>query len=192
MSRDIATATGSSAARAAAAPRAVRRTAAVLGFALLTAIGARIAVPLPGSPVPFTFEVVAVLAAGFLLGPKLGASSQLAFLAAGAAGLPVFAAGGGLAYLLGPTGGYLLAYPVAAYVVGRIAKGRGLGGQTAGLLAGVLVIYLGGVAWLMPSLGPGGAIAAGAAPFVLVDLLKVFLVLLVGRRAAPRLSRLLA
>lgn len=192
MSRDITTATGSSASGAAAAPRALRRAAAVLGFAVLTAIGARIAVPLPGSPVPFTFEVVAVLAAGFLLGPRLGAASQLTYLAAGAAGLPVFAAGGGLAYLLGPTGGYLLAYPVAALVVGLIARDRGLGWQTVGLLAGVALIYLGGVAWLTPALGAGRAIALGAAPFVLVDLLKVLLVLLAGRRMAPGLSRLLA
>lgn len=192
MSRDIATATGSSASRTAAAPRSVRRVAAVLGFAVLTAIGARIAVPLPGTPVPFTFEVVAVLAAGFLLGPKLGAASQLTYLAAGAAGLPVFAAGGGLAYLLGPTGGYLLAYPAAALVVGLVCHGRGIGWQTTGLLAGVALIYLGGVAWLAPALGLGPAIAVGAAPFVLVDLLKVLLVLLAGRRAAPGLSRLLA
>jgi biotin transport system substrate-specific component len=192
MSRDITTATGASAPRAAAAPRTLRRAAAVLGFAVLTAIGARIAVPLPGSPVPFTFEVVAVLAAGFLLGPRLGAASQVTYLAAGAAGLPVFAAGGGLAYLLGPTGGYLLAYPVAALLVGMVAKGRGLGGQTAGLLLGVAVIYLGGVAWLAPSLGAGRALAVGAAPFVVVDLLKVLLVLLAGRRATSGLSRLLA
>jgi biotin transport system substrate-specific component len=192
MSRDIATAAGSWGTRAARVPRSLRRAAAVLGFAVLTAIGARMAVPLPGSPVPFTFEVVAVLAAGFLLGPRLGAASQLSYLAAGAAGLPVFAAGGGLAYLLGPTGGYLLAYPVAALVVGMVAKGRGLGGQTTGLLLGVAAIYLGGVAWLAPSLGVGRALAVGAAPFVVVDLLKVLLVLLVGRRATSGLSRLLA
>ncbi|MGH7539390.1 MAG: biotin transporter BioY, partial [Gemmatimonadota bacterium] len=92
-------------------PLTARRVIAVLAFAALTALGARIAVPLPGTPVPFTFQVVAVLLAGVLLGPRLGAASQAAYLAAGASGLPIFAAGGGVAYLLGPTGGYLLAFP---------------------------------------------------------------------------------
>lgn len=191
MSRETSAATRSTRARPAALPRGLRRAAAVLGFALLTAVGARIGVPLPGSPVPFTFQVVAVLAAGLLLGPRLGAASQVAYLAAGAAGLPVFAAGGGLAYLLGPTGGYLLAYPLAAMVVGWMATGRGTGRRAAGLLAGVAVIYVGGVAWLTPSLGVTGAVAAGVAPFVVVDLLKVLLVLLAGRKVAPAVSRFL-
>jgi biotin transport system substrate-specific component len=192
MSRDIPAAIASPRGRAAVRSRVLRRVAAVAGFAVLTAVGARIAVPVPGSPVPFTFQVAAVLAAGLLLGPRLGAASQLSYLAAGAAGLPMFAAGGGLAYLLGPTGGYLLALPVAALVAGWIGEGRGPGLQTAGLLAGIALIYAGGVAWLTPTLGATAAIAAGATPFLIVDLLKVLVVLVAVRRAAPAVSRFLA
>ena len=82
-----------------------RRVFAVFAFALLTAIAARIAVPIAVLPVPLTLQVVAVLLSGYLLGPRLGFASQITYLAIGAIGFPVFAAGGGAAYLLGPTGG---------------------------------------------------------------------------------------
>lgn len=171
---------------------ALRRALAVVAFAALTAAGARVALPLPGTPVPFTFQVAAVLLAGFLLGPRLGAASQGAYLAAGLAGLPVFAAGGGAAYLLGPTGGYLLAYPLAAAAVGWIAgRGSGLGSDVAGLAAGVAVIYAGGVAWLGVATGPEAALAAGVLPFLVPDLLKALLALLVGRRLRSGTRRLL-
>ncbi|PYO77492.1 MAG: hypothetical protein DMD67_06475 [Gemmatimonadetes bacterium] len=104
-------------------PLAARRVIAVLLGAALVAIAAQIAIPLPGTPVPMTLQPLAVLLVGGLLGPGLGASAMLFYLALGAAGLPVFTPFGlpGVARLLGPTGGYLLAYPVAAFVVGRIA-----------------------------------------------------------------------
>lgn len=163
--------------------RAVRRTAGVVGLALLTALGARVSIPLPGTPVPFTFQVVAVLLAGWLLGPRLGAASQLSYLAAGAAGLPVFAAGGGLAYLLGPTGGYLLAYPAAAWLVGVAARqDAGLARQVAGLAGGLALIHLGGAGWLAVVAGHEAALAAGVLPFLGVDAVKALLVLLLGRR----------
>lgn len=169
--------------RALADSRAARRAVGVAGFALLTALGARVAIPLPGTPVPFTFQVVAVLLAGWLLGPKLGAASQLSYLAVGATGVPVFAAGGGLAYLMGPTGGYLLAYPVAAWIVGAVvAEDAGLPRQVAGLLGGLAAIYAGGVGWLATVAGHEAALAAGVLPFLAVGLLKVLFVLLLGRR----------
>ena len=84
-------------------------------------MAAKIAVPLPGTPVPFTLQPVAVLLAGALLGASGGFRSQSIYLAAGLVGLPVFAAGGGWAYLLGPTGGYLLAFPLAAWLAGAFA-----------------------------------------------------------------------
>lgn len=169
--------------RALTGSRAVRRTAGVVGLALLTALGARVSIPLPGTPVPFTFQVVAVLLAGWLLGPRLGAASQLSYLAAGAAGLPVFAAGGGLAYLLGPTGGYLLAYPAAAWLVGVAAReDAGLARQVAGLAGGLALIHLGGAGWLAVVAGHETALAAGVLPFLGVDAVKALLVLLLGRR----------
>lgn len=169
--------------RALTGSRAVRRTAGVVGFALLTALGARVSVPLPGTPVPFTFQVMAVLLAGWLLGPRLGPVSQLSYLAAGAAGLPVFAAGGGLAYLLGPTGGYLLAYPAAAWIVGAAArKDAGAVRQAAGLVGGVAAIHAGGAGWLAAVAGHEAALAAGVLPFLGVDGIKALFVLLLGRR----------
>lgn len=186
MNRPIADSMSSDAAarvRTLPGSRTVRAAAGVLGFALLTALGARVAIPLPGTPVPFTFQVVAVLLAGYLLGPRLGAASQAAYLAAGVAGLPVFAAGGGAAYLLGPTGGYLLAYPVAAALVGlAVARRDEIWAHGLGLAAGVAAIHAGGAAWLAAVAGHGAALAAGVLPFLTVDALKAVFVLLLGRR----------
>src|SRR5205823_2700494 len=100
-----------------------RRALAVLAGVALVAIAAQIAIPLPGTPVPMTLQPLAVLLVGGMLGPRLGAGSLVLYLTLGAAGLPVFTPFGapGLGRLLGPTGGYLLAYPIAAYAVGRLA-----------------------------------------------------------------------
>ncbi|MDQ3557294.1 MAG: biotin transporter BioY, partial [Gemmatimonadota bacterium] len=100
--------------------RTARRVVAVALAAAATTVAAKLAVPLPGTPVPFTLQPLVVLLAGALLGARLGAASQTLYLLAGAAGLPIFAAGGGVAYLFGPTGGYLLAYPAAAFLVGAM------------------------------------------------------------------------
>ncbi len=154
----------------------------IFGFALLTALGARLSVPLPGTAVPMTLQPVAVLLAGVVLGSRAGAASQVAYLAAGAAGLPVFAAGGGLAYLLGPTGGYLLAFPVAAAVAGLASsRGRGWFGAAVWLAVAVGVIHLGGLSWLAILGGEALVTSTGVRPFILGDVLKVLLVLAVGR-----------
>ncbi len=173
-----------------------RRTVAVLAFAALTAFGARLSVPLFGTPVPFTLQPVAVLLSGLLLGGALGATSQLTYLAIGAAGLPVFALGGGLAYLGGPTGGYLLAFPLAAGVVGGIAGDRpGILRVVLAGVAGLFVIHISGAAWL--SLQPwfsGGSAATfklSLVPFLLGDLLKVALVAVVALGLGGRVRRLL-
>jgi len=174
----------------------VRRTVAVFAFAALTAFGARLSVPLPGTPVPFTLQPVAVLLSGLLLGGVLGATSQLTYLAIGAAGLPVFALGGGLAYLAGPTGGYLLAFPVAAGIVGAIASDKpGLSRILIAGLAGLFVVHVSGAAWL--SLQPwfsGGSVEAfkiSFVPFLIGDLLKVALVAVVALGLGGRVRRFL-
>jgi biotin transport system substrate-specific component len=174
--------------RSAWLPRAV----GALGFAVLTAVGARLAGPLPGTAVPFTLQAAAVLLAGFVLGPRLGAASQTLYLAAGLAGLPVFAAGGGAAYLLGPTGGYLLAFPVGAAVAGLVAgRWNGLPGLFAGGALGVLAIHAGGVSWLALAVGQAEAVRLGAAPFVVADALQIGLATLVAWRARDAVRRLL-
>lgn len=176
--------------RAASSSVTTTRVVGVLGFAVATAIAAKIALPLPGTPVPFTFQPMVVLLAGVLLGARLGAASQLTYLAAGAVGLPVFVAGGGLAYLLGPTGGYLLAYPLAAFVIGALAGG-GLLRTLGALLTGLGVIYLGGAAWLSVWGSMSTAVALGILPFVLADLVKVGVVLAIAHRYRERALRLL-
>ena len=114
------------------APDARFRTAeqigAVLFVTILTAIAAQISIPLPFTPVPFTFQPMVVLLGAAALGPRLGMASQILYLALGIAGLPVFAASPvlpqGAARLLGPTGGYLMAYPFAAFAAGWLARAR--------------------------------------------------------------------
>jgi len=161
---------------AVASPR-TRRIAGVVVFALLTALGAKIAIPIPGTLVPFTFQPLAVLLAGGLLGARLGAGSQVAYLTAGAAGLPVFASG----FLLGPTAGYLLAFPVAAFVVGALA-GRGVARNALATVLGVGVIYAGGVAWIGTLFGWPTAVATGFLPFIFADLVKAAMaVVIIGR-----------
>src|SRR5207245_10439364 len=103
----------------------IRACGVVIG-AVLVALAAQVAVPLPGTPVPMTLQPMAVLLVGGLLGPRLGTLSMILDLAVGAAGLPVFTPTVplvGFARLFGPTGGYLLAYPVAAWAVGAVVTG---------------------------------------------------------------------
>ncbi len=164
-----------------------RRVVVMATAAALTAAAAKVAVPLPGIPVPFTLQPVADLLAGVLLGARHGMGSQLVYLALGMAGLPVFAAGGGLPYLLGPTGGYLLAFPVAAWVAGAFAdRSRGTVGISLGAIFGLMVIHLGGLAWLAAVSGREAAATVGLAPFFVGDLLKVALVTLIGARFGDR------
>ena len=170
------------------------RAAAVVFVAVLTAAASQLSVPLPFTPVPFTFQPVIVLLGAALLGPRLGACSQLLYLAAGIAGLPVFAASltlpQGGARLLGPTGGYLMAYPAAAFLTGWLAS-RGFDRRyvTAilAMLAGLAVVFTGGVLWLAQFAGGlGAALRAGLMPFALADVAKVC----VAAFALPALWRL--
>jgi biotin transport system substrate-specific component len=154
--------------------------AAATAFAALTALGARAQVHLPFTPVPITGQVFFVLLAGGVLGARLGFVSLAEYLAAGAAGLPVFAHGGGPAALIGPTAGYLLSFPIAALVVGAICeRGRGAARTLAACLCGVVVIHAFGAAWYgvwCAAVGEGAKLALVLAqsvfPFVAVDVAK--------------------
>lgn len=167
-------------------PRA-RAGLGVTAFALATAFGAQVGIPLPLTPVPMTLQTFFVVLAGVLLGPRLGALSIGAYVAAGAAGLPVFSNGGaGLPWLLGPTGGYLLAAPVAALVAGAVAgRERAPGRTLAGLVLGTATMYAGGVAQLTLQTGePLGVVAAlGVTPFLAGDAAKILAALMVVRLA---------
>ena len=143
-------------------------------FASLIAASAFLAIPL--GPVPFTLQVLVVLLAGLVLGPRGGALAVGAYLVLGLVA-PVYAGGtSGLATLFGPTGGYLWGFVLGAFLAGSLARrtGAGLIGLTVAALAGLVPIYLLGTVWLalQLDLGAGAAIAAGALPFVAADLVK--------------------
>ena len=170
--------------------RRVLQITGVVAGAVLTAVAARLAVPLPGTVVPFTLQVAAVMLTGVLLGSRGGAASQVLYLAVGMAGVPVFAAGGGAAYLFGPTGGYLLAFPVAAAVAGHFATSDRLVVRVSGLILSVAVIHLAGMAWLGVIVGRDVAFATGVAPFLAGDVLKILLVLVIGAAVGRRSRKL--
>ena len=172
-------------------PAAVRWSIGIVAAVVLTALSAHVSLPIPGTPVPFTFQPLAVMLCGALLGSRMGAAGQLAYLLAGVAGAPVFAAGAGLAYLLGPTGGYLMAYPAAAWVAGLAARG-GWPRRLGALLAALATIYAGGLAWLATVGTFTFAVALGLKPFILADLVKVGLALLIDTQAGGPVRRLLA
>ncbi len=162
----------------------LNRVAGVALGALLVAGAAQVSIPLPGTPVPMTLQPMAVLLVGGLLGAPLGALSMILYLAMGAAGLPVFTPTVplvGFARLLGPTGGYLLAYPVAAWVVGRVLTPGLTPGinppwlrTSLGVVGGLVLIHVGGLAQLAILTGNLSAAARfGTWPFLLGDLLKL-------------------
>lgn len=153
----------------------ITQTAWVVGMAVLTAIGAQIEIP--HHPVPFTLQTLFVLLAGGLLGPRNGFLSMATYLIAGLAGLPVFSQFGfGLAKIMGPTGGYLLAFPVAAFVVGTLTARRHEIWWTAlSLFAGLLVIFTLGTAHLGVTYARtwGEAFSAGFLIFSWWDVVKL-------------------
>ncbi|MGB2714105.1 MAG: biotin transporter BioY [Vicinamibacterales bacterium] len=161
------------------------KVAAVLFVTVLTAAAAQVSVPLPFTPVPLTLQPMVVLLGGAALGPSLGLTSQVLYLLAGIAGLPVFAASATLPQgpfrVLGPTGGYLLSYPLAAWLTGWLASrgyDRRYFSSLAAMAAGLSVIFFGGVSWLAwfahpVPVGLSAALATGLYPFFPADLIKI-------------------
>jgi biotin transport system substrate-specific component len=160
------------------------RIASVLLLAGLTAAAAQVSIPLPFTPVPFTLQPMVVLLGGVVLGGRLGMAAQVVYLLAGIAGLPVFAASASLPQgalrLLGPTGGYLMSYPFAAYLTGRLAESgfdRRYLTSVIAMAGGLLVIFTCGVLWLAffarPAIGFGAALQSGLYPFIPADIFKV-------------------
>lgn len=175
-----------------------RRVVAVATFTLLTALSAHVAVWMPGTMVPVSLQTLVVLMSGLLLGPRLGAAAQTAYLMAGASGLPVFAGGLGVAYLFGPTGGYLLAFPVAAAVAGHLAS-HARGGAAlrtlvlaAAATAATLTVYAGGWAQLAALTGDAGtALRFGVLPFLAGDAAKIVVAVVLASRLRRRVRGLL-
>lgn len=163
-------------------PRSATMTAGlVAGFALLTAVAAQIVIPLPFTPVPITGQTFAVLLAGAALGANAGAASQMLYVLLGAVGLPFYHGGNsGWAVVQGATGGYLVGFIVAAWLIGALAErrqDRSIATAIPAFLMGSVVIHLFGVPWLAASLDVGWTEAAslGTVPFILGDLVKLAL-----------------
>jgi biotin transport system substrate-specific component len=162
------------------------RVGAVVLVAAATAAAAQISVPLPFTAVPFTLQPMVVLLGGAVLGARLGLAAQVLYLAAGIAGLPVFAASAvlpqGALRLLGPTGGYLMSYPFAAFLAGYLAQ-RGFDRRyltsVLAMAAGLAVVFACGVTWLALFARPAGAgfdaaLRTGLYPFLPADVFKLF------------------
>jgi biotin transport system substrate-specific component len=164
----------------------VFRVLAMLLVTALTAVAAQVSVPLPFTPVPFTLQPMVVLIGGAALGARLGMASQVLYLAIGMAGFPVFAVSPlpqGILRLLGPTGGYLMSYPFAAFLTGALAErgyDRNYRTSVLAMAAGLAVIFAFGVAWLawftrpVPA-GLDGALRTGLYPFIPADVVKICL-----------------
>jgi len=166
----------------------------VICGSLVVALSAQIRIYPGFSPVPITGQTFAVLMLGALLGSRRGVLAMLAYLVEGALGLPVFAAGIGLPVLFGPTGGYLVGFVAAAYLVGKLAEmgwDRRIATTIAAMIVGNIVLYAFGVCWLAIMTNIGTALAVGLYPFIVGDILKVVLaaaVLPVGWKLLGRLK----
>lgn len=161
------------------ANKAVFEAVLVVAGVLFVALLAQIRFYLPFTPVPIVASTMGVLLVGSLLGTRLGVISMLVYLAIGAIGMPVFAAGNsGIEYMQGATLGYLAAYPVVAAVMGWFAE-RGwdqrIGTNIIALVIGSLIFYVLGAGWLAFGLGLGltAAITQGVLPFIIGDTVKI-------------------
>jgi biotin transport system substrate-specific component len=164
-----------------------KQIAIVVGASLFVALCARVTIPIPGNPVPLTLQNFGVLLVGLLLGPRKAFAAMVLYLAEGAAGLPVFnpAGVGGIAQLLGPTGGYLMAYPFVAALAGFVF-GRGqttfARATVSGLVAEVL-LFATGLSWLAIWTGSfKKAIFFGLYWFIFAEIIKVLLAAAVAAR----------
>jgi len=162
----------------------------IMGFAVALALASQVAIPIPGTQVPITLQPLIVVLAGMWLGPAAGAASMVLYLAAGAVGLPVFSPYGapGLLRFVGPTGGYLFAYPVAAFVAGILSlRARSLTGHWLAALAGTAVLFLGGLAQLAILTGSvSQALPLAVHPFVVLDAVKALVAALLVPKSTHR------
>jgi len=157
----------------------VRQVGLVIGFSLLTALSAQIVIPI--GPIPITGQTFAVLLTGALLGSRLGAITMIVYLLEGASGLPFFSGGhGGILHLMGPTGGYLVAFPAAAFITGAFAEhewDRKFLTAAAAMAIGSLIIMLSGWLWfsLVMRTSPAITLFATVLKFIPGDIIKISL-----------------
>ena len=158
-------------------------------FAALLAAVAPFKIPLGFTPVPITLQTLVVLLSGAMLGPYYGALSMILYVAVGALGLPVFAGGGsGIGALLGPTGGYLFSYFIAAFAIGKILqikKSPKYLDYVLAMIAGTIIIYTLGAGWgmVVTGLGTAAIIAGWVLPFIIGDTIKLLIAAYIADKA---------
>lgn len=161
-------------------------------FAALTAAVSPFKIPLGFTPVPITLQTLVVLLSGAMLGPYYGALAMILYVVVGALGLPVFAGGGsGIGAILGPTGGYLISYFIAAFVIGKVLQIRKEPkylDYAAAMIAGTIIIYVLGAAWGMVVTGLGviQIIAGWVLPFIIGDTIKLLAAAYIAKTANIR------
>ena len=171
-----------------------KQAAIVITASLFVALCARVTLPLPFTPVPLTLQNFGVLAVGLLLGSRRGFAALALYLVEGAFGLPVFSPailGSGITHLLGPTGGFLMAYPLVAFVAGYIYEhsSRRFGWAALSAVAGELVLFAGGLSWLaVLTHSISLAIKFGLYWFVFAEVIKVLMAAGVATRWHRRIS----
>jgi biotin transport system substrate-specific component len=176
-----------------------KQVAIAIAASLFVALCARVAVPLPFTPVPLTLQNFGVLTVGLLLGSRRGFAALALYLVEGACGMPVFSPssilGGGIAHILGPTGGFLMAYPLVAFVAGWVYEqgsregSRRFGWAVLSSVAAELVLFAGGLSWLaVLTHSVSLAIKFGLYWFVFAEVIKVLMAAGVATRWHQRLS----
>jgi len=160
------------------APALAVNAAVVVSASLFVGLCSRVALPLHFTPVPITLQTFAVLLVGLVLGPRRAAAALALYLAEGAAGMPVFSplGPGGVAQLLGPTGGFLMAYPVVAALVGTLyeAGKKSVAAAVAGCVLAEAVLYVAGAGWLaaLAHIDSARLLMMAILPFLAGDVLK--------------------
>jgi biotin transport system substrate-specific component len=157
-------------------------------FAALTAVGAFLAIPI--GPVPIVLQNMFVFLAGLLLGGRWGLASVGVYLLAGACGLPVFAGGlGGISRFIGPTGGYLIGYLPAVFLIGTMSQKANtqIISDVLAMICGTLVLYACGISWLkiVTGMSPAKALALGMYPFLIGDALKIAAAAVIAKALRP-------
>ena len=156
----------------------IKDVVSVLFFAILTGISAGFKIEI-GS-IPITMQTLIVLLSGAYLGSKKGAISQLAYLTTGITGIPWFARGGGLSYVLSPTFGYLVGFIPASYIVGLLIKeNKNTFNIIKSFIVGNFFIYSLGILWLLRMFDLSQSLTIGLYPFILGDILKIFLAIII-------------
>jgi biotin transport system substrate-specific component len=169
-------------------PKQLRMMVYASLFAALTAVGAFLAIPI--GPVPIVLQNMFVFLAGLLLGGRWGLASVGVYLLAGACGLPVFAGGlGGISRFIGPTGGYLIGYLPAVFLIGTMSQkvNPRIISDVLAMICGTLVLYACGISWLkiVTGMSPAKALALGMYPFLIGDALKIAAAAVIGKALRP-------